>query len=126
MHMLRLLDKKLKVTVGFNLPSKRMKHKDLIKIEDHAITTKEASEINIFAPEATINIIQNFEVVQKIITTLPPHISGVFVCPNVNCITQKEPVDSFFTVSEKGKQVALVCRFCEKEFDRNQVKVKVG
>ncbi len=126
MHMLRLLDKKHKVTVGFNLPSKRMKYKDLIKIEDHVLTTKEANEITIFAPEATINIIQKFEVVQKIITTLPPHISGVFICPNSLCITNKEHVESFFTVEEQGKQVKLVCRYCEREFDRNQVKVKVS
>lgn len=126
MHMLRLLDKKYKVTVGFNLPSKRMKYKDLIKIEDHVLTTKEANEITIFAPEATINIIQKFKVVQKIITTLPPSISGTFVCPNSHCITNREPVESFFTVQEKGKQVRLVCRFCEREYDRNQVKVKIS
>lgn len=126
MHMLRLLDKKHKLTVGFNLPSKRMKHKDLIKIEDHVLTTEEANKITIFAPEATINIIQNFEVVKKLITSLPPHISGVFVCPNTNCITSKEKVESFFTLEEQGRQVKLICRYCEKEFDRNQVKVNVA
>lgn len=126
MYMLRLLDKKCKTTVGFNLPSNRMKYKDLIKIEDHVLTNQEANEITIFAPEATINIIQNFEVVQKLKTSLPPNISGVFVCPNAHCITNKEAVESFFTLEEQGKQVKLVCRYCEKEFDRNQVKVKVS
>lgn len=126
MHMLRLLDKKLKVTVGFNLPSKRMKYKDLIKIEDHVLMPDEANQITIFAPEATINIIKNFNVVQKIITTLPSHIKSVFICPNTNCVSNKEHVDSFFAVEEHGKQVKLVCRYCEKEFDRNQVKVNVA
>lgn len=126
MHMLRLLDKKHTVTVGFNLPSKRMKYKDLIKIENHVLTNEEANEITIFAPEATINIIKNFEVVQKIITTLPSHISGLFICPNLHCITNKESVKSYFGVEEQGKQVRLVCRYCEKAFDRNQVKVKVA
>ena len=124
MYMLRLLNKKLKVTVGFNLPSKRMKHKDLIKIEDHVLTNKEANEITVFAPEATINIIKEFVVVQKIITTLPPHIKEVFICPNPNCITHKEQVESFFTIKEQAKQVSLICRFCEKAFDRNEVEVK--
>ena len=124
MYMLRLLHRKHKVTVGFNLPSKRMQLKDLIKIEDHALTNKEANEITVFAPEATINIIKNFEVVQKIITSLPPHIGGIFICPNPICITHNEPVESFFTVAEQGRQVKLVCQYCEKAFDRNQVKVK--
>lgn len=124
-HMLRLLNKNHKVTIGLNLSSKLMKLKDLIKIEDHILTNDEANEINVFAPEATINIIKNFEVVQKIITSLPSSISGMFICPNPVCITHTEPVDSFFTITEQGKQVQLVCKYCEKEFERNQVKVKV-
>lgn len=124
LHMLRVLRKKRRVTVGFNLPSQRMQYKDLIKIEDHALTHKEANEITIFAPEATINIIKDFEVTQKIITSLPSHIRDVFICPNTNCITQTEPVQSFFNVKEQGKQVTLICRYCENEFDRNAVEVK--
>jgi aspartate carbamoyltransferase regulatory subunit len=125
MHMLRLLNKKHMVTVGFNLPSKRMKFKDLIKIENHVLTDREADEIKVFAPEATINIIKEFEVVKKIITSLPPFISGMFVCPNPNCITNKEQIDSSFDIEEQGRQVNLVCKYCECEFERNQVKVKV-
>ena len=124
-HMLRLLDKKYMVTVGFNLPSNRMKFKDLIKIENHVLTNREADEITVFAPEATINIIKEFEVVKKIITSLPPSISGMFICPNQNCITSKEPIESFFDIEEQGRQVKLVCKYCENPFDRNQVKVKV-
>jgi aspartate carbamoyltransferase regulatory subunit len=123
-HMLRLLHKKHKVTVGFNLPSKRMKLKDMIKIEDHVLTNNEANEITVFAPLATINIIKQFEVVQKIITTLPASIASVFICPNSTCITHEEPVESFFTVEEQGRLVRLVCKYCEGAFDRNQVKVK--
>lgn len=124
-HMLRLLDKKHRVTVGFNLPSKCMKIKDLIKIEDFILTNKTANEITVFAQEATINIIQNFEVVQKIITTLPTHIQGIFICPNSNCITHDEPIESFFFIKEQGKQVKLICQYCEKTFDRKEVNVKI-
>lgn len=122
-HMLRLLHKKHKVTVGFNLPSKRMQLKDLIKIENHALTNREANEITVFAPDATINIIKNFEVVQKIITCLPHDISGVFICPNPACITHDEPIDTFFNIEEQGRQIKLVCKFCEKGFSRNEMVV---
>ena len=124
MRMLRLLDNKYMVTVGFNLPSKRMKMKDLLKIENHELTPEEANQITVFAPEATINIIKNYEVVKKLTTTLPESIGSIFICPNSNCITHSEPVPSFFYINENGKVMKLVCKYCEKSFDRNQVKVK--
>ena len=67
---------------------------------------------------------QNFEVVEKIITVLPPHIENIFICPNLACITHDEAVASHFKVEGQGKEVKLVCHFCEKSFMRNQVKVK--
>lgn len=124
-HMLKLLDKKHMVTVGFNLPSQRMRFKDLIKIENHMLTDREIDEINVFAPQATINIIKECEVVKKIIASLPPSISSIFVCPNTHCITAKEPVESFFKIEEQGKLVKLTCKYCEKTFDRKQVKIKI-
>ncbi|HTM62905.1 MAG TPA: aspartate carbamoyltransferase regulatory subunit [Gammaproteobacteria bacterium] len=124
MHMLRLLDKKHTVTVGFNLPSKSMKLKDLIKIENHELTPEEANQITIFAPDATINIIKNYEVVKKLTTQLPESIKSIFICPNPNCIIHSEPVESFFYIHENGKVMKLTCKYCEKSFERNQVKVK--
>lgn len=124
MQMLRLLDKKHKVTVGFNLPSKCMSYKDLIKIEDHELTPEEANQITVFAPAATINIIKNYEVVKKLNTTLPESIASIFICPNSACITRSEPAESFFYIQEVGKVMKLVCKYCEKSFERNQVKVK--
>lgn len=124
-HLLGLLEKKHKVTIGLNLPSEHMKFKDIIKIENHVLANEEANDITIFAPEATINIIRNFEVVNKIITSLPASISNVFSCPNPSCITQTEQVETFFTIHEHSKQVNLRCKYCEKEFNRNQVKVKI-
>lgn len=125
MHLLNLLQSKHKVTVGLNLPSKRMVLKDLIKIENHIINTQEANEITIFAPQATINIIKDFEVVDKITTTLPSSIANVFICPNPACISGSEPMASYFLIREQGKQVVLTCKFCEKYFDRNEVTVRI-
>lgn len=124
MSMLQLLENRNKVTVGFNLPSKRMKFKDLIKIEDHELTPEEANQITVFAPEATINIIKNYEVVKKLDTKLPESVHSIFVCPNSACITHVEPVESLFYIPEHGKVMKLVCHYCEKSFERNQVKVK--
>jgi aspartate carbamoyltransferase regulatory subunit len=124
-HLLDLRAKKYCVTVGMNLPSKHMSFKDIIKIENLVLKNEQANEVTVFAPEATINIIRNFEVVQKITTTLPPYIENVFDCPNPVCITRTEPVVTFFNIETESKQVNLVCKYCEKKFDRNEVKVKI-
>ncbi len=101
-----------------------MKLKDLIKIENHVLTNEEANQISVFAPDATIAIIKNYEVVEKLNTKLPEGIASIFVCPNSACITHAEPVESYFYIQEHGKVMKLVCKFCEKSFERNQVKVR--
>ncbi len=123
-HMLDLLNKKHKVTIGLNLPSERMGLKDIIKIENHVLSNEDANDIMIFAPDATINIIRDFDVINKIITKLPDTIAGHFICPNSACVTHVEPVKTFFYIESKGKQVYLKCKHCEKSFDRNRVGVK--
>ena len=124
-RLLRLLDSKNKVTVGLNLPSKHIGRKDLIKIENRVLTNIEANEIVVFAPQATINIIEDFEVIKKMTTHLPESMASVFICPNPTCITHCEPIESFFYIDEQGRQIKLTCRYCEKVFDRDLVKVGI-
>lgn len=126
MRLIKVLDSnKHKVTLGLNLPSKLLKLKDLIKIENRVLTTDEANEIVVFSPEVTINIIKDFEVIEKIQTHYPKSIANVFICPNSACITQREAIESLFHIEDRGKQTRLTCHFCENEFDRDQVKVKI-
>ncbi len=124
-HLLRLQQSDHKVTIGLRLPSKMLGQKDLIKIEDRILTENEANEIVVFAPEATINIIDNFQVVDKITTHLPAEMRDVFVCANPSCITQTEFVQSRFFIDQQVKSIKLTCYYCEKTFERDQVKVKI-
>ncbi len=73
------------VTVGFNLPSKTQGSKDIIKIKGVCLDDKAADRLALFAPEAVVNTIDNFKVVQKRHLTLPDEIAEVFRCPNPNC-----------------------------------------
>lgn len=120
--LLGLENSKNTITIGLNLPSKRLTKKDLIKIENRVLTEDEANEIVVFAPDATINVIEKFNVVKKISTHLPKLMRKVFVCPNIGCVTRTEPVESCFYIKENKKQIILTCYFCEKEFDRDIVK----
>lgn len=124
-NLLSLEHSKHTITLGMNLISKRVGRKDLIKIENRILTEGEANEIVVFAPDATINVIENFSVIKKINTRLPDVMRSVFICANPACITQTETVESYFHIKENKKQILLSCHYCEKTFNRNQVKVSI-
>ncbi|NOH80919.1 aspartate carbamoyltransferase regulatory subunit [Vibrio sp. RE86] len=110
-----------RVTVGLNLPSSALGHKDLLKIENVFVTEEQASKLALYAPHATVNQIENYEVVKKLPLELPEQVNNVFECPNTNCITHDEPVESSFSVLEKKEDIRLKCKYCEKVFSREIV-----
>lgn len=98
------------VSVGINVPSDRLGHKDVIKVEDRELSQSELDVLSLVAPAATINIIRGYEVVDKQRVERPEHVSGVLECPNPDCITnQDEPVAARFEVLEDG----LRCVYCD-------------
>jgi aspartate carbamoyltransferase regulatory subunit len=121
-HLLKLIEQQNKVTLGLNLSSRSLGRKDLLKIENRFLTEKEAQNIAIFAPQATINIIRGYQIQKKINAELPPIVEHILICPNPRCISRCEPVDSMFFVEEFKKQVQLRCKFCEKTFARDEIK----
>lgn len=100
--------------MGFNLPSKTQGSKDIIKIKGVCLDDKAADRLALFAPEAVVNTIDNFKVVQKRHLTLPDEIAEVFRCPNPNCAYHGEPVKSRFYVKKHNGQTRLKCHYCEK------------
>lgn len=110
-----------RVTIGLNLPSSALGHKDLLKIENVFISEEQANKLALYAPHATVNQIEDYQVVKKLALTLPPQINAVFECPNSNCISHNEPVDSSFKVIEKRDDIRLKCKYCEKVFSREIV-----
>ncbi|WP_042858418.1 aspartate carbamoyltransferase regulatory subunit [Dickeya sp. NCPPB 3274] len=110
-----------RITIGLNLPSNHLGRKDLIKIENIFLTEEQANQLAMYAPQATVNQIDNYEVVRKLHPQLPSHIEGVLTCPNSNCISRSEPVNSAFGVKQRGDDVQLKCKYCEKEFERQAV-----
>ena len=119
---LQLTDKKHTMTVGSNLSGKKAPFKDLIKIERRLLTDLEVQAIAVLAPGATISIIDDYKVISKMKVVLPENITGLFICPNANCITRTEIVPTFFYVNPLQETIRLNCRFCEKTFDREDIK----
>lgn len=105
------------ITFGTNLESKKLGSKAIIKISDKFFEQDDINKIAIIVPEAKLNIIKNYEVVEKMIVSLPDSIEGITKCFNPQCITNHEKVVPKFTVIEKSP-VSLLCRYCEKITDQ--------
>lgn len=125
LKLFSLTDTNQRVTVGFNLPTHSGKAKDLIKVENTEISKSQANQLALLAPDATINVIREFEVIDKHKLTLPEQVEDVFPCPNSNCITHGEPVMSSFTVKRIRNSIGLKCKYCEKTFSKQIVTAQV-
>lgn len=121
LRQFKLLHSGNAVTVGFNLSSQSSGSKDIIKIAGHFLDDAAANRLALFAPRATVNDIENFKVVRKRMLTLPEVITEVFCCPNSNCASHGEPVQSRFTVQLSHGETRLRCHYCEKTFARESV-----
>ncbi|MGY0218777.1 aspartate carbamoyltransferase regulatory subunit [Endozoicomonadaceae bacterium StTr2] len=121
LRRLQLLDSELRITVGFNLPSEQLGLKDILKVENRLFTTKEANELSLFAPTATINVIEDYEVTRKFPMSTPDVLEGGFDCPNSNCISHNEPVEACFRVRKQDDDIRLKCKYCEKSFSKDIV-----
>lgn len=125
LDILRMLNVKAntsRVMVGINLRSGCMGHKDIIKISQRVLSDDEIADVGVFAPEATISIIEDYQTIKKVKAKTPETIARILVCPNKNCITHNEQTDSLFYVKELGERVQLQCHYCEQIFERAEIK----
>ncbi|TAN47218.1 MAG: aspartate carbamoyltransferase regulatory subunit [Candidatus Methanoperedens sp.] len=100
------------VSVAMNVPSGAIGSKDIVKVEDRELEEEEVDRISLIAPNATINIIRDYEVIEKYRVELPERLEGVVKCSNPNCISNtNEPVISKFLVNKKP--VELRCIYCD-------------
>ncbi|CAG8999279.1 MAG: Aspartate carbamoyltransferase regulatory chain [Candidatus Celerinatantimonas neptuna] len=116
LRFLRLADTNKRLTIGLNLPTKNHQSKDLIKVADTIFSEEQANQLALFAPTATINVIEDYQVVKKFQVTQPESIHGVFQCPNSNCITHGENIPSLFYIRQVNQELKLKCHYCEKSF----------
>ncbi|AIY90812.1 aspartate carbamoyltransferase regulatory subunit [Geoglobus acetivorans] len=105
-----------RVSMAMNVESSKMGRKDIVKVEGKYIGEEELNRISLIAPEATINIIENYEIVRKFKVSLPERVEGILKCPNRNCISNdpREPVLARFRVENSGGVVAR-CEYCGKK-----------
>lgn len=104
----------LVVSVAINVPSSKYGKKDIVKIEERVLKQAEVNKIILIAPNATINIIKDYQVIAKKRLKLPAELRGFPKCMNPSCITNSgEPVDSQFEVVD-SEPVRLRCKYCQR------------
>lgn len=108
------------ITFGTNLESKKLGRKAIIKLAGIFFEDDDINRIALVAPEAKLNIIRGYEVVEKKVVKVPDEIIGIARCVNPKCITNFESVTTRFKVVSK-KNVALKCHYCEKITDQEHM-----
>ncbi len=111
------------LTIGMNLESSKYRKKGIIKIADKFLTEEETNKIAIIAPTATINIIKDYNDVNKFSPKLPEVVEDIVRCTNPNCITNNEPVKTKFWVVDK-ENIKIKCNYCERVIGRDEIEIK--
>ena len=118
-HILALigLSKNHRFVLISNVESRKLKLKDIIKVECWFPEKRELEIIGIVAPSATVNIIKKWEVVDKFQLSPPESIEGLVKCPNPKCITNDEQESMFmksvFKRIDGRAKVAYSCHYCD-------------
>ena len=120
--LLGLKNSDLNITIGNNLPSKKLGKKGIIKVADRFFSDEEISRLSVVAPNVQLNIIRDYEVVEKKQVIMPDVVKGIVKCCNPKCITNNEPMMTIFHVICKESGV-LKCHYCEKEQNKESVKL---
>lgn len=110
------------ITIGNNLVSKKLGKKGIIKIANKFFEPDEINKIAVIAPNVKLNIIRNYEVVEKNNVILPDTIIGIVKCSNPKCVTNNEPMKTRFTVLDKQNTI-LKCCYCERINKKNEIEL---
>ena len=105
-----------------SLGSKKLGKKGIIKLSEVFFQDNEINKIALVAPCAKLNIIRNYEVVEKKVVAIPDVIVGIAKCVNPKCITNNEEVTTRFNVVSKS-EVKLKCHYCEKITSQDNIEI---
>lgn len=111
------------ITIGNNFHSNKMGCKGVIKIAGKFFEEYEINRIALIAPNVILNIIRDYEVVEKKPVTLPDELIGLVKCNNPKCITNNEPMPTRFDVINK-ETGTIKCRYCERKINKEDIVIK--
>ena len=110
------------ISVATNLSSKQTGKKGIVKIGGKFLTQEEVNKIAIVAPDATVNIIKNYDVKKKLKVSIPETINKVIKCSNPNCVTNTEEVKTKFYVLSNNP-LKVKCHYCERNMNKEDIEL---
>ncbi len=111
------------ITFGANLDSGKLGSKAIIKVSNQFFEDDDINRIALIAPHAKLNIIRDYEVVEKKVVEVPDAVVGIVKCFNPKCITNNERITTSFDVISK-EPLDLKCKYCEKITHEDQMVIK--
>ena len=108
------------ITIALNMPSGKLKKKDMIKVEGRFLEDDDTNKLAVIAPSSTVNIIKDYKLVEKRRVSLPNEIDRIFRCSNPDCVTNSnERIESIMDVIDK-ETLILKCRYCSRRLGRRR------
>ena len=122
-EILRLDHTNHQITFGTNLESKYLGKKAIIKITDSFFEDDDINRISLIAPDAKLNTIRDYKVIEKRQVAIPEQIHGIARCFNPKCVTNHQYVETRFTTKKETNGISLICHYCEKITDAKNVQI---
>ncbi len=101
------------VSLVMNVPSDKLGRKDVLKIEDRELNQEELDRLALIAPAASIAIIRNHAVAEKLKVELAEDLINIASCSFSNCITENtyEPLPQRLRVISQDP-LEVRCYYC--------------
>ena len=123
LRMLRLdIGRSNPISLVMNVPSAKLGRKDVLKIEDRELSQEELDRLALIAPAASISIIRNYSVAEKMQADLGEELVNIARCSFWNCITQNsnEPLPHKLRVANVDP-LEIRCSYCGRGQDMDEI-----
>ena len=117
MQVIRILrintERATPVSLVMNVPSDKLGRKDVLKIEDRELDQEDLDRLALIAPAASIAIIRNHAVAEKMRVELGDDLVNIAKCSFSNCITKsdREPLPQRMKVFSR-EPLEVRCYYC--------------
>ena len=123
LRMLRLdIGRSNPISLVMNVPSAKLGRKDVLKIEDRERSQEELDRLALIAAAASISIIRNYSVAEKMQADLGEELVNIARCSFWNCITQNshEPLPHKLRVANVDP-LEIRCSYCGRAQDMDEI-----
>ncbi len=122
-QMLRIdMTRATPVSLVMNVPSDKLGRKDVLKVEDRELNQEQLDRLALIAPAASIAIIRNHTVAEKLRVELADDLVNVSSCSFSNCITKnaREPLPQRLRVISQDP-LEVRCYYCGRGQDLEEL-----